>query len=90
VATAQLEPPRETCWNTILEKFSNSRSQRVTFSDEIARSQAEMQRTAVDHVLSVQAVLRPDQRPAFAEMIAEHMRSAGPMQCGLGPPSGQR
>ncbi len=57
---------------------------------EIASSQGEMQRAAVDHVLAVQAVLRPDQRPAFAEMIASHMRSAGPMQCGLGPASGQR
>jgi Spy/CpxP family protein refolding chaperone len=57
---------------------------------EIASSQAEMQRAAVDHVLSVQTVLQPDQRPAFAEMVASHMRSAGPMQCGLGPASGQR
>jgi hypothetical protein len=57
---------------------------------EIASSQTEMQRAAVDHVLTVQAVLRPDQRPAFAEMVANHMRSSGPMQCGLGPASGQR
>jgi hypothetical protein len=57
---------------------------------EIASSQAAMQRAAVDHVLAVKAVLRPDQRPAFAEMVASHMRSAGPMQCGLGPAAGQR
>jgi hypothetical protein len=57
---------------------------------EIASSQAAMQRAAVEHVLAVKAVLRTDQRPAFAEMVASHMRSAGPMQCGLGPASGQR
>jgi Spy/CpxP family protein refolding chaperone len=57
---------------------------------EIAASQAAMQRAAVDHVLAVKGVLHPDQRPAFAEMVATHMRSAGPMQCGLGPPAGQR
>jgi len=57
---------------------------------DIASSQAAMQRAAVDHVLEVQAVLLPAQRPAFAEMVASHMRSAGPMQCGLGPASGQQ
>ena len=57
---------------------------------DIASSQTAMQRAAVDHVLAVQAVLRPSQRPAFAEMVANHMRSAGPMQCGLGSAPGQR
>ena len=61
-----------------------------TILREIASSQAAMQRAAVDHVLAVKAVLRPDQRPAFSEMVASHMRSAGPMQCGLGPGSVQR
>jgi hypothetical protein len=56
---------------------------------DIASSQTTMQRAAVDHVLAVQAVLRPEQRPAFAAMVASHMRSAGPMQCGLGPASEQ-
>jgi Spy/CpxP family protein refolding chaperone len=55
---------------------------------EIASSQAAMQRAAVDHVLAVQTVLRPDQRPAFAQMVAGLMRSAGPTQCGLAPAAG--
>ena len=50
----------------------------------IAASQASVQQAAVDHVLAVRAVLRPDQRPAFEEMITSHMRSGGPMECVLG------
>ncbi len=40
--------------------------------------------------MAVRAVLRPDQRLPFEQMVAEHMSSAGPMQCGLGPASGER
>ena len=51
---------------------------------DIAASQASLQQAAVDHVLAVRAVLRPDQRPPFEEMITSHMRSGGPMECGMG------
>ncbi len=56
----------------------------------IAETQAGLQQAVVEHVIAVRALLRPDQRPAFGQMVAEHMRSAGPMQCGLGPASGER
>ena len=49
----------------------------------IAASQASLQQAAVDHVVAVRAILRPDQQPAFEEMIASHMRSGGPMDCGV-------
>ena len=75
LATAILHPP-------------NDQARVDAILREIAASQASMQRAAVDHILTVQSVLRADQRSAFAEMVASHMRSAGPMQCGLGP--GQR
>ncbi len=74
---------------TILQEPANQ-ARADSLLREIAASQAAMQRAAVDHVLAVKAVLQPEQRPAFAEMVASHMRSAGPMQCGLGPAAGQR
>jgi LTXXQ motif family protein len=75
--------------NTILHDSANQ-AHVESILRGIASSQTEMQRAAVDHVLAVQAVLHAEQRPAFAEMVASHMRSAGPMQCGLGPAAGQR
>ncbi len=54
----------------------------------IAESQAGFQRAAVEHVLAVLAVLRPEQRPAFEEVVAGHMQAGGPMQCGFGPAPG--
>jgi hypothetical protein len=55
----------------------------------IAESQAGFQRAVVDHVLAVRAVLRPDQRPAFEEVVAGHMQAGGPMQCGFWPAPGE-
>jgi Spy/CpxP family protein refolding chaperone len=52
---------------------------------DIAASQASFQHAVVDHVIAVRGVLHADQRPAFEEIVAGHMRSGGPMQCGLGP-----
>ena len=56
----------------------------------IVESQAGLQQAVVEHVIAMRNVLRPDQRPAFEQMVAEHMTSGGPMQCGLGPASGER
>jgi nickel and cobalt resistance protein CnrR len=54
---------------------------------QIAGSQARFQAAVVDHVLAVRAVLRPDQRPAFEDIIAGHMQQAGgQMRCGLESP----
>jgi nickel and cobalt resistance protein CnrR len=55
----------------------------------IADAQTGFQQAVVEHVLAVRGVLRPDQRPAFEEIVAEQMRSGGPMQCGLGPTPGR-
>jgi nickel and cobalt resistance protein CnrR len=55
----------------------------------IAESQAGFQRAVVEHVLAVRAVLRPEQRPAFEEIVADQMRAGGPMRCGFGGPAGQ-
>jgi len=56
----------------------------------IVESQAGLQQAVVKHVIAMRDVLRPDQRPAFEQMVAEHMTSGGPMQCGLGSASGER
>lgn len=55
---------------------------------QIAESQARFQAAVVDHVLAVRAVLRPDQRPAFEDIIAIHMQGGGQMPCGLDPTGG--
>ena len=55
----------------------------------IAESQAAFQQAVVEHVLAVRAVLRPEQRPAFEEIVAGQLRAGGPMQCGFGVPPGQ-
>jgi ribosomal protein L29 len=55
----------------------------------IAEVQTGFQQAVVEHVLAVRGVLRPDQRPAFEEIVAEQMRTGGPMQCGLGPAPGR-
>ncbi len=52
----------------------------------IAETQAGFQHAVVEHVLAVRAILRPDQRPAFEEVVASQMRVGGPMQCGFGTP----
>ena len=54
---------------------------------QIAESQARFQAAVVDHVLAVRTVLRPDQRPAFEDIIAGHMQQAGgQMHCSLESP----
>jgi nickel and cobalt resistance protein CnrR len=55
----------------------------------IADAQTGFQQAVVEHVLAVRGVLRPDQRPAFEKIVAEQMRSGGPMQCGFGPAPGR-
>ncbi len=55
---------------------------------QIAESQARFQAAVVDHVLAVRAVLRPDQRPAFEDIIAIHMQGDGQMPCGVEPAGG--
>ena len=54
----------------------------------IAESQARFQEAVVDHVLAVRSVLRPEQRPAFEDIVAGRIESGGPMQCGFGPDPG--
>ncbi len=46
---------------------------------EIEAGQAGFQRRVVSHVLAVREVLRPEQRPPFFELVAEHMRSGVPL-----------
>jgi Spy/CpxP family protein refolding chaperone len=46
---------------------------------EIEAGQAGFQRRVVAHVLAVREVLRPDQRPAFEELVAQHMRTGAPL-----------
>ena len=55
----------------------------------IADAQTGFQQAVVEHVLAVRGVLRPDQRPAFEEIVAEQMRTGGPMPCGFGPAPGR-
>lgn len=55
----------------------------------IADAQAGFQHAVVEHVFAVRGVLRPDQRPAFEEIVAEQMRTGGPMPCGFGPGQGR-
>jgi len=50
----------------------------------IAEAQTGFQQAIVDHVLAVRAVLRPEQRPAFEEVVAGQMKVGGPLQCGFG------
>jgi Spy/CpxP family protein refolding chaperone len=52
---------------------------------QIAEIQARLQHTVVDHVLAVRAVLRPEQRTAFEEVIAHHMLAGRRMHLGLEP-----
>jgi hypothetical protein len=70
------------------EPDSHARVQSILRS--IVESQAGLQQAVVEHVIATRAVLRPDQRPAFEQMVTEHMTSGGPMQCGLGATSGER
>ena len=51
---------------------------------QIAESQAALQRRVVDQALSVRAVLRPEQRPAFEELMSQQLRAGVPMQRGGG------
>jgi Spy/CpxP family protein refolding chaperone len=46
----------------------------------IAESQAALQRRVVEQALSVRAVLRPEQRPAFEELMSQQLRAGVPMQ----------
>jgi Spy/CpxP family protein refolding chaperone len=46
----------------------------------ISENQGALQRRVVDHVLAVRAVLRPDQRPTFHDLMTEQLRAGGPMQ----------
>jgi len=46
----------------------------------IEETQAAFQRRVVEHVLAVRSVLRPEQRPAFEEIVARQLRAGGPLQ----------
>jgi Spy/CpxP family protein refolding chaperone len=46
---------------------------------DIEAGQAGFQRRVVAHVLAVREVLRPEQRPAFQALVAEHMRTGVPL-----------
>ncbi len=52
---------------------------------EIEAGQAGFQRRVVSHVLAVREVLRPEQRPAFLALVAEHMRSGAPLDPAASP-----
>lgn len=52
---------------------------------QLAEAQAGFQEAVVGHVLAVRAVLRPDQRPAFEDIIAHHMQAGAQMHCGVEP-----
>ncbi len=58
----------------------------------IEAGQAGFQRRVVAHVLAVRAVLRPEQRPAFEALVAEHMRTGAPLDPSApsGPEKGAR
>jgi len=49
------------------------RSQVVRLVDEFAQNQADMQRTVVDHLLSVSAILSPEQRKQFRTRLRSKM-----------------
>ena len=59
---------------------------------EIEARQAGFQRRVVAHVLAVREVLRPEQRPAFEALVAQHMRTGASLDpsSGAGAPSGAR
>lgn len=46
----------------------------------ISENQGGLQRRVVQHLLAVRAVLRPDQRAAFHELMTEQLRAGVPMQ----------
>ncbi len=46
----------------------------------IEETQAAFQRRVVEHVIAVRSVLRPEQRPAFEEIVARQLRAGGPLQ----------
>jgi len=54
---------------------------------QIAEAQAHFQETVVSHVLAVRSVLKPDQRPAFEDIITHHMQAGAQMHCGVEPTS---
>jgi Spy/CpxP family protein refolding chaperone len=56
----------------------------------IEEAQAAFQRRVVEHVLSVRSVLRPDQRPAFSEIVARQLRAGGPMHAASTSPAPPR
>jgi nickel and cobalt resistance protein CnrR len=54
----------------------------------IEAAQHEFQRRVVAHVVAVRAVLRPDQRPVFEELVAAQMRGGTPFDPSRGPAEG--
>ena len=50
----------------------------------IAETQSALQRRVVEQAISVRAVLRPDQRPAFEELMTKNLRGGVPMQRNAG------
>lgn len=69
----------------VMTRRASDRPEIERIVHRISDTQGAFQREIVDHVLAVQAVLRPDQRPAFAEVVAKHMQTGNSMQCGFGP-----
>ncbi|MBI5549680.1 MAG: periplasmic heavy metal sensor [Deltaproteobacteria bacterium] len=47
---------------------------------QIAETHAALQRRVVEHIMAVRGTLRPDQRPAYEEMMTRHLRAGIPMQ----------
>jgi len=51
----------------------------------IETAQGAFQRRVVAHVLAVRAILRPEQRPAFGELVTAQMRGGMPFDASRGP-----
>ena len=68
----------------LAQALSSSRGQPDALLDSYAKNQAEMQRAVADHLLSVNAMLRPDQREGFRTLLRTEMfRGIRPLPAGV-------
>ncbi len=67
----------------------NDRAALESLLARVSESQAAFQRDVVEHVLAVRAVLHPDQRRAFEDVIATQLREGGALH-GEGAGEGSR
>ena len=78
---ARMDALRERLALLVIERAEPNRAQVNEVLDEMARAQGVYQQRVIERVLAVRAVLSPEHRVRFDELLVPRMRRGGALRC---------